>query len=151
MWPATQANSASYPLWDDKWVRCGDTLRLGVKAGWLISFVDIRVCVCVWHMYNCVIPLTRPEHFRGEFHNSALYKSTPLNLIERLEICRRLPTVGVLHPNFPKPPVPTPLPINDAWRSMHTLLLLLLLLLKCSKWQWWWFGCGSWTWWMAAV
>jgi len=48
MQPATQANSASYPMRDEKWVSATKVWRCsaaawGVNAGWLIPYVNKRM------------------------------------------------------------------------------------------------------------
>ena len=70
MQPAIQANAASYPLWDGKWVP-------GVKAGWLIPVVDKRE----GGRKNCVITLTRaiPNALEMSSHEKALYKCSVFN------------------------------------------------------------------------
>jgi len=58
--------------------KCGDALRLGVKAGWLIAFV------CGWLVKLCdPFNTCHPERFRDEFHKNrrvAVYPGTHCNI-----------------------------------------------------------------------
>jgi len=76
---ATQANSASYPQPDGKWVPvkvrwCSAAAGGGVKSGWFIPYKWINVWLAgktVWSFFNTC----QPERFRDEHrtHREALY------------------------------------------------------------------------------